>query len=272
MTANYNLLALFMLFCQVPTDFGSPFDYLAVVVEWGYIDYTQFTMHGLWPNFYNGSYPEDCPGQAFNAGQIETLNASLNSFWIDNEGDNPWLWSHEWTKHGTCTGYSEYGYFQNAINGFIPSVNSIWGVWLNAGITPSLSTTYSSTTLSSYVQSALGQQAVLSCSGSTLDLIYICFQPNMTKMDCPSSVASACYGTITWPCGASSSATTCTNPPIYSNLTTSNVSSSTSSGMVTTSGQDHQNGGDNTKSAASFATPSEITTALISYIGLTYLL
>jgi ribonuclease T2 len=58
-----------------------------------------FVVHGLWPEFKNGSWPSNCasePGPA--AGAEQDIMP-------------PSLVAHEWAKHGTCSGLGVNGYF-----------------------------------------------------------------------------------------------------------------------------------------------------------------
>lgn len=60
-----------------------------------------FIVHGLWPEFNNGGYPENCsnaPGP--------TNPASFLSFMPDLG-----LIQHEWSTHGTCSGLNAQAYF-----------------------------------------------------------------------------------------------------------------------------------------------------------------
>jgi ribonuclease T2 len=60
-----------------------------------------FIVHGLWPQYSRGGYPENCgqqPGLA-NASSILDLMPDLH------------LIQHEWITHGTCTGLSADDYF-----------------------------------------------------------------------------------------------------------------------------------------------------------------
>src|SRR5271170_2551842 len=53
-----------------------------------------FVVHGLWPEFKNGSWPSDCsvePGPANLDAQAEIM-------------PDPSLAAHEWKKHGACSG------------------------------------------------------------------------------------------------------------------------------------------------------------------------
>ena len=59
-----------------------------------------FVVHGLWPEFKNGSWPANCssePGPAPGAEKDIMPDASLVA--------------HEWAKHGTCSGLGVTGYF-----------------------------------------------------------------------------------------------------------------------------------------------------------------
>lgn len=62
----------------------------------------EFTVHGLWPTWRNGSWPQYCTDESFDPGQVVDINIDLSSHWSDNgQSDIRW-WSHEWSKHGTC--------------------------------------------------------------------------------------------------------------------------------------------------------------------------
>ncbi len=60
-----------------------------------------FVVHGLWPEFKNGSWPSKCssePGPTNPAAQTDIM-------------PDPSLVAHEWQKHGTCSGLGVNGYF-----------------------------------------------------------------------------------------------------------------------------------------------------------------
>jgi ribonuclease T2 len=65
-----------------------------------------FVLHGLWPQYDAGGYPEKCPTQfdltAAAAGKGRTLYPSDR------------LMQHEWREHGTCSGLDAQEYFNTA--------------------------------------------------------------------------------------------------------------------------------------------------------------
>lgn len=61
-----------------------------------------FIVHGLWPQYHNGRWPEFCstePG-------LQNIDKMLDIMPSRN------LIRHEWDKHGTCTGLDAESYFQ----------------------------------------------------------------------------------------------------------------------------------------------------------------
>ncbi len=105
----------------------------------------KFTIHGLWPTWNNGSWPQYCCQETLDHQSMSNILNDLDSHWSDN-GDIDWkLWTHEWQKHGTC-----------AIgNPFINNSNDyfIMGLWLEmrlnvnyklltSNITPSYNISY----------------------------------------------------------------------------------------------------------------------------------
>lgn len=90
------------------------FDYYLFVLSWSpefchaernrsnpeCTEHRGFVVHGLWPQYNDGSYPVECPTD--NAAPTDTSAVS---------GIMPAeLIPHEWEKHGTCTGLSGDGY------------------------------------------------------------------------------------------------------------------------------------------------------------------
>ncbi len=63
-----------------------------------------FVLHGLWPQFDRG-WPANCTKEAFNP-QIERQFPTLYP--------SQKLYSHEWLKHGTCSGLSQSQFHQLA--------------------------------------------------------------------------------------------------------------------------------------------------------------
>ncbi|KAK9277063.1 hypothetical protein L1049_006602 [Liquidambar formosana] len=118
---------------EVATDF----DFFYFVQQWpgSYCDTKQsccypttgkpvadFGVHGLWPNYNDGSYPSNCdPDSPFHQSEISDLISSMQKSWPTlacPSGDGLKFWSHEWDKHGTCSEsvLDQHGYFEAALN------------------------------------------------------------------------------------------------------------------------------------------------------------
>mmetsp|Transcript_7170 Transcript_7170/g.10665 ORF Transcript_7170/g.10665 Transcript_7170/m.10665 type:complete len:223 (+) Transcript_7170:73-741(+) len=91
--------------CEHPEDF------------WG----KYFTVHGLWPQYSSGGYPSYCTDEAFDPAVPEEIGMDdMTTYWPDTEyaeSDPNYdeFWTHEWTKHGTCSNLSQYDYFSATI-------------------------------------------------------------------------------------------------------------------------------------------------------------
>jgi ribonuclease T2 len=101
--------------------------------EGQYLPQNHWTIHGLWPDFCNGSFTQYCdlnrqydpipspntttgkpggtPVPPYNGSNIGTflepfgkfdLLAYMNTYWIAQNQDNPGFWGHEFSKHATC--------------------------------------------------------------------------------------------------------------------------------------------------------------------------
>ena len=64
----------------------------------------KFTLHGLWPNFRNGTLADWCNGK--NNIEIEIRDPNLfefmETYYISGYHTNPYFWGHEYNKHGYC--------------------------------------------------------------------------------------------------------------------------------------------------------------------------
>lgn len=65
-----------------------------------------FVLHGLWPQ-YNSGWPANCTTEAFDP-KIKKQFPNLYP--------SPKLYTHEWEKHGTCSGLSQTKYHQLAFD------------------------------------------------------------------------------------------------------------------------------------------------------------
>ncbi|KAE8222481.1 hypothetical protein CF319_g4331 [Tilletia indica] len=73
------------------------------------------TVHGIWPDYCDGTYPQYCTADSgipqFNGTQIRAIIAKydvdllafMEKTWTDNVSPDPSsFWEHEYNKHGTC--------------------------------------------------------------------------------------------------------------------------------------------------------------------------
>jgi ribonuclease T2 len=66
----------------------------------------RFVLHGLWPQYEGGGYPEQCQTDHELSDDAAAKGGSIYP--------SPRLMSHEWQTHGTCSGLSALEYFRTA--------------------------------------------------------------------------------------------------------------------------------------------------------------
>lgn len=81
---------------------------------------TNYTIHGLWPQYNSKSYPSYCDGYSNNTFELSNISGlvpTMNIIWVSTEEKNEDFWSHEWNKHGTCNwnNWTIQQYFSNTI-------------------------------------------------------------------------------------------------------------------------------------------------------------
>jgi len=81
-----------------------------------------FTLHGLWPQYTTSGYPSSCTAEAFDPKSPEAVGMStMEQYWpnvqaAEGSSDYDDFWTHEWSKHGTCSGLAQTDYFNTTIN------------------------------------------------------------------------------------------------------------------------------------------------------------
>ena len=103
------------VFPQQPGKAGE-FDYYLLVLSWSpefchgkpgaaeCKDHHGFMLHGLWPQYNNGSYPVSCATSQPPPTDLSKIKQIMP----------PEIVAHEWQKHGTCSGLSGDAYFRLA--------------------------------------------------------------------------------------------------------------------------------------------------------------
>ncbi len=89
--------------------------------------WNRLTIHGLWPNNNDGSYPQNCSNEKFDLSNLQPIREELEQKWPNIQAPSPnseshvSFWEHEWSKHGTCSGLSQLDYFSHALKELVPT-------------------------------------------------------------------------------------------------------------------------------------------------------
>jgi ribonuclease T2 len=80
-----------------------------------------WTLHGLWPELNSHAWPQYChPAGQLSYHQLRHLFPRMYTNWTDctpiEQGGNWDFWTHEWSKHGTCSGMNQTDYFTKALD------------------------------------------------------------------------------------------------------------------------------------------------------------
>ncbi|CAN1346008.1 Ribonuclease 2 [Linum perenne] len=151
---------------------------------------TEFTIHGLWPDYNDGSYPSCCGGSNFKEKELSTLLEPLNKYW-------PTL---SCGKSSTCHGVK----------------GSFWAheqVLFEAGYVPSNTEKYPVGGIISAIQNAYRETPLLICSKGALEEVRLCFYKDFKPRECTTgsmlrdrmrSSSSSCPQYVSLPAFASS--------------------------------------------------------------------
>jgi ribonuclease T2 len=132
------------------------------------------TLHGLWPERNDGTYPSSCSTEKFNHQTVNDIGRTrFDTYWPNvkassSPSSNAYysFWEHEWTKHGTCSGLTQDAYFNSTLNHFLETPTIV-------------RENYGSTISKTDLMDAYGGDVVLVCSaGKFLSEVRTCVGKN----------------------------------------------------------------------------------------------
>jgi ribonuclease I len=183
---------------------------IAAVVAWDYLLFVQvwpgswinddhtnntfnnsyFTIHGIWPEYYNNSWPQYCTHEHFNFTAIAPIHRQLEQLWTDFKNPRA-FWVHEFTKHATCAEddpllATEFTFFATGLA--LRNKYNLFAILNNSSIVPSNQVKYPTSKVEDVLNVALGYQIVLVCDeNDILNEIRVCLDRNLAPFDCPQS-------------------------------------------------------------------------------------
>ena len=153
----------------------------------------EFIIHGLWPNFNDGSYPSFCSNEKLDIDFVNNNKDMFLKYWSDNNNilDIDFI-NHEWTKHGTCSNSSliktQSDYFLNTIN--IRKNVNIYSILKKNNIINN-NTCYNKNIIINVIKNSLNVYPKLDCikynNKYILSGIYLGYNKNLQLIDIPNS-------------------------------------------------------------------------------------
>ncbi|KAK9684820.1 hypothetical protein RND81_10G235100 [Saponaria officinalis] len=152
-----------------------------------------FTIHGLWADYNDGSWPSCCSNDNFDMKEIATLRKALDEYWptlscgstSTCHGHKGSFYAHEWEKHGTCSASvtgDEYNYFLTTLNIYFKY--NITEVLNEAGYLPSNSEKYPLGGIRTAIENAFHISPLIVCSSGAIQEIRLCFYKDFKPRDC----------------------------------------------------------------------------------------
>ncbi|KAB2602495.1 ribonuclease 2-like [Pyrus ussuriensis x Pyrus communis] len=154
---------------------------------------TVFTIHGLWPDYNDGTWPACCTQKTFDEKEISTLHDALEKYWpslscgkpSSCHGGKGSFWGHEWEKHGTCSSPvvgDEYNYFLTTLNVYFKY--NVTQILNEAGYVPSNTEKYPLGGIVSAIQNVFRATPKLVCKKGAVEELHLCFYKDFKPRDC----------------------------------------------------------------------------------------
>ena len=187
---------------------SEPYDFFMLVMQWAITECQDvftctpsptnnfFTLHGLWPENNDGSYPQNCAGAAFDPAALTPLLPLLNRFWPSLNGPSETFWQHEFEKHGRCADdvfHTQVDFFNSTLS-YLAKYN-ITEALAAGGIVPSNTVSFQLTDFNAALTAAFSTSALLTCDAQhRVETATLCIGKDGLVMACPSAVPRKCSG------------------------------------------------------------------------------
>ncbi|CAF2050853.1 BnaA09g45690D [Brassica napus] len=171
---------------------------------------SDFMIHGLWPQFNNGTWPAFCDQtNLFDISKVSDLVNKMEKKWTEwgvwaCPSNETKLWEHEWNKHGTCVQsvFDQHSYFLTNLR-FRQKLNLL-NILKQKGIKPD-GGLYGLDEIKNAIKCAIGYAPGIECNEDVkgtkqLFQIYICLD-NYAKefVECPYVPDKSCASKIKFP-------------------------------------------------------------------------
>ncbi|XP_023955133.2 ribonuclease Oy [Bicyclus anynana] len=165
-----------------------------------------WSIHGIWPTKLGEMGPSFCNRTwLFDPEQIRPIEDQLESVWVNIfAGTSLYsLWSHEWTKHGTCAAVldkfnSEFKYFSMGLEWL--QQYSMSNILQSNNIVPSNTQQYAIEDINKAVKEKLGVDPVIECKKEDgenyISEIRICFTKDLKITNCDGVLFPVVYSNI----------------------------------------------------------------------------
>lgn len=191
------MLMKFILILTILVTLVNSWDYILFVQVWpaSWIAHDKvkynftnnyFDIHGLWPQYKNGSWPEFCNKTAkFNISEINDIKTNLTKYWTNFKNPKQ-FWAHEYLKHMVCasdTYKNPYELFTYGLE--LRNKYNIYEYLKNNDIVPDNNIKYNVTKLTSVIKKSLGVNTIITCNDGILTEVRLCMTNNFKLFDCP---------------------------------------------------------------------------------------
>ena len=175
-------------------------DYLMFVQYWpttwinrDHIKNTNFTndhfnVHGIWPQYNNGSYPQFCNKTVkFDPSQLAPIRSDLAKYWTDYHNGERFL-MHEFYRHATCAETdsllnTELKFFGKGLD--FRTKHNLYQYLTDNHIYPSNNQTYNRQEIYDAIQKNIPTNIAMTCPGGILDSVMICTDAGLNLINCP---------------------------------------------------------------------------------------
>ncbi|CAH8389018.1 unnamed protein product [Eruca vesicaria subsp. sativa] len=171
---------------------------------------SDFVIHGLWPQFNNGTWPAFCDQtNLFDISKVSDIVSRMEKKWTEwgvwaCPSNETKLWEHEWNKHGTCVQslFDQHSYFHTNLK--LRQNLDLLNIFKQKGIKPD-DGYYGLEEIKNAIKGELGFAPGIQCDVDVegkkqLFQIYICLD-NYAKefVECPYVPDRSCGSKIKFP-------------------------------------------------------------------------